>query len=706
MIFFDNSRPDRAKRANKETGADRLARLASSPIPPAKEYELFTLEELLTGGDRTLIFDVESYPNYFLVSFRCTRSRKVVYFEDSPDCQMNLNLLTFVLHRFLLVGFNSRTYDLPMCLVACQGARAERLKQVSDDIILNEMQAYEVERKYGVKALNVNHIDLIEVAPIEASLKVYSGRLHCERVQDLPFQPDTMLTREQAAIVRDYNVNDLDNTELLFDFVRPGLELREELGREYNLDLRSKSDAQIAEAVIRSELEKLGVNCRPPSIEPGWSFYYNVPDYVQFKTPQFQHALEVVKATPFVVGASGSALCPQEIEELRPRLGGGIYRLGVGGLHSSETSEPVKIRSGKYTQAEAHFADSRTLLIDRDVASYYPRIILNQRLFPEHLGEAFLTVFQTLVDRRLAAKRKSQVAKKAGDSEQAAYWGRVSDALKIVINGTFGKLGNLYSIISAPHHLLQVCMTGQLSLMMLIEAIELAGIPVVSANTDGIVIKCPVDRYKDLETIVMLWENATGFETEETRYKALLAKDVNNYYAVKLKEAKDAAGETIWLDETDGCKTKGIYSEVGSAQNSPLSKNPEGYISSMAVQAFLEFGTPIEDTIANCGQNVKSKYYPTQVSRFVHVRQVRGGAEKDGVYLGKAVRWYYAKGEKGAINYAISGNQVPKSIGAKPLMIMNDNLPPDLDFDHYANVANEILYDIGYFKKAQVGRFF
>jgi hypothetical protein len=693
MIFFDNSRPDRAKRAAKKTGASRLTRLASSPVPPAKSYELFTLSEILHGGDRTLVFDVESYSNYFLVSFKCVNTKKVIYFEISPDCQLDIDLLTYVLHRFRIIGFNSRSYDLPMCMVACQGVSAETLKQVSDDIILGELRSYEVERKYNVKALNINHIDLIDVAPIDASLKIYSGRLHCERMQDLPFQPDTILTKEQTAIVRDYNINDLNNTELLFNFVKPGIELREELGREYNLDLRSKSDAQIAETVIKSELEKLGVNCKQPNIEAGWSFHYNVPDYIQFKTPQFQHALEVVKATPFVVGNGGSAICPQEIEALKPTLGSGTYRLGVGGLHSSEESQAL-------------VATAETLLIDRDVASYYPRIILNQRLFPEHLGEAFLSVFDTLVKRRLDCKLKSSVAKKAGDADQALYWGRINDALKIVINGTFGKLGNYYSVIYAPHHLLQVCMTGQLSLMMLIEMIELANIPVKSANTDGIVIACPVDRYKDLETIIMLWENTTGFDTEESRYKALYSRDVNNYIAVKLKESKDASGETIWLDETDGCKTKGVYAEVGSAQNSPLSKNPEGYISSMAVQALLEFGIPINETVANCGQNIKSKYYPTPISRFVHVRQVRGGAEKDGVYLGKAVRWYYAKDQKGSINYAVSGNQVPKSIGAKPLMIMPETLPTDLDIDHYVNIANEILYDIGYFKKAQLARFF
>ncbi len=126
----------------------------------------------------------------------------------------------------------------------------------------------------------------------------------------------------------------------------------------------------------------------------------------------------------------------------------------------------------------------------------------------------------------------------------------------------------------------------------------------------------------------------------------------------------------------------------------------------MAVQAYLEKGVPIDETIGNRGCNVKTKYYPTEISRFVTVRQVRGGAEKDGIYLGKAVRWYYGQGETGAINYAISGNQVPKSIGARPLMILPDTLPNDLDFDHYANVANEILFDLGHFKKPEISRFF
>lgn len=663
-MWFEESRPDRKKKAMKLAGAERARQFLSSPIPPALSYEFFQPDELNYGGDRTLVFDVESYPNYFCVSFKCIATGKVVCFEITRHGYSINGLpmqlldwtyqLNYILFRFRLIGFNSRTYDMPIVNVAVQGVDAQMLHQITEEIILQDMQAYEVERKYCSKIAHVNHIDLIEVAPLQASLKMYAGRLNCKRMQDLPFEPATHLTDEQAAIVRDYNINDLDNTQALFEHLLPSITLREELGKVYQCDLRSKSDAQIAETVIVSELQKLGIFAKSPDIETGTQFLYQVPDFIEFKTPQFQEVLRVVANTPFVVGTGGYADCPEEIEKLKPKLGMATYRLGAGGLHSSEESI-------------AHIADENTLLIDRDVASYYPYIILNQGLAPTHLGEPFLKVYRSIVDRRLHAKRTKD---------------KVTDqSLKITINGCFGKLGNRYSKIYSPDLLIQVTMTGQLSLLMLIEMIELVGIPVASANTDGIVIKCPKHRYSDLETIIIIWEEKTGFLTEETRYKGLYSRDVNNYIAIK---------------EDGKCKTKGVYSEVGSALNSPLSKNPEGYICSLAVQAFLSEGTPVAETIDNC----------RDLTKFLSVRNVKGGAEKDGVYLGKSVRWYYAKGEKGAINYVLSGNKVPKSDGAKPCMILPDSFPDDIDFDWYVNEAEAMLYEIGYYRRAKTGSLF
>ena len=106
----------------------------------------------------------------------------------------------------------------------------------------------------------------------------------------------------------------------------------------------------------------------------------------------------------------------------------------------------------------------------------------------------------------------------------------------------------------------------------------------------------------------------------------------------------------------------------------------------MAVLKYLENGTPIEDTVRNC----------LDIRRFLTVRTVKGGAVKGEELLGRAIRWYYAKGETGTINYKVNGNKVPRSDGAVPLMNLPDELPNNIDYDWYINEANDILKVIGH----------
>jgi hypothetical protein len=80
------------------------------------------------------------------------------------------------------------------------------------------------------------------------------------------------------------------------------------------------------------------------------------------------------------------------------------------------------------------------------------------------------------------------------------------------------------------------------------------------------------------------------------------------------------------------------------------------------------------------------------------VRKVKGGAVKDGVYLGASIRWYYATGQTGEMVYAQSGNKVPRSDGAKPLMDLPTELPADIDYDWYIQEAQKILKEIAYLK--------
>lgn len=659
-------------------------KLAPSVRAKLKQVEIMSDEELQkVPSGSVFVFDVEVYSNFFFVAFKCLLNGKYVVFERSPDYQFNETKLLWMMWRFCIVGFNSRNYDLPIISYAIKGASCEEIKRASDFIILENNTPFAFEKAFKVQIGNYNHIDLIEVAPLKGSLKLYAGRLHAPRMQDLPYNEGTLLTREEAEVLRLYCCNDLDNTQYLFEELSPEIKLRTEMSEEYRVDLRSKSDAQVAEAVINSELQKvLGYYPRKPTISEGTILQYNLPEFIGYSTPALQAVLQTVLNARFELDALGSPIMPKALEKLTVRLGKSTYKLGMGGLHSTEKSV-----------CHVAAAESHTILSDNDVESFYPRIILNQRLFPTHLGEAFLQVYESIVTRRIHAKKEAAKSKKAGDKEAAKRWKVVADSLKITINGSFGKLGNKYSTLYAPQLMLQVTITGQLVLLMLIEMMEEAGIEVISGNTDGIILKYNETRHSDVRAVVAAWEERTNFKTEETRYDAVYSRDVNSYIAVK-SEGGDA--EARFLDERLGCKTKGAFSERGSALNSILSKNPETLVCIDAVLQFIKNRIPIEKTVKEC----------KDIRRFVSVKNVKGGGQKNGIYLGKVVRWYYALNEPGYISYVGSGNKVGKTDGAKPLMDLPDELPSDIDYNWYIKEAIEMLYDLGYYKKATTGSLF
>lgn len=674
----------------------KIDKISSAVRMLLRPVEFMTDEELLAvPAGSVFVFDVECYRNFFYVAFKCLANGKFVAFERSPDFDFPELKLRWMLWRFCLVGFNSASYDIPMVELAAKGLSCNELKEASDFIIKSginygnkKVTPFDIEKKYHIQIGKYNHIDLFNVCPVNggvsanpASLKLYSGRLHAERMQDLPFPESHILTAEDAAIVRPYCCNDLANTELLFNELAPELKLRMEMSEEYGIDLRSRSDAQIAEAVINSELQKvLGYYPRKPTLSADLVLQYNAPDFISYRSQQLRDMFEVVKGARFYLDGLGSPIMPDEIDKLKVKIGSSVYKLGMGGLHSTE-------------KKTAHKATDEIILADNDVESFYPRIILNQRLFPSHLGEAFLQVYNSIVETRIHAKNEAAKAKKAGDKAGAKRWKTIADSLKITINGSFGKLGNKYSTLYAPQLMLQVTITGQLVLLMLIEMLEEAGISVISGNTDGIVSKYHKNRHNEVRAIIAEWEKRTAFKTEETRYSAVYSRDVNSYVAVKT-ESGDA--EARFLDERLGVKTKGAYCERGSALNSILSKNPEALVCSDAVISYLKNGTPVEKTIREC----------KDIRRFVSVKNVKGGGEKNGLYLGKVVRWYYPKGEAGYISYVGSGNKVGKTDGARPLMDLPTDFPDDVNYDWYINEAVEMLYDCGGIRKAETASLF
>ena len=78
--------------------------------------------------------------------------------------------------------------------------------------------------------------------------------------------------------------------------------------------------------------------------------------------------------------------------------------------------------------------------------------------------------------------------------------------------------------------------------MTLAEELELNGIHVISANTDGIVIKLPKDKLEVFDDITKRWNETNRMGADSEDYKAYFARDVNNYFAVWPDEKVDAKG--------------------------------------------------------------------------------------------------------------------------------------------------------------------
>tara|TARA_Y100001973_G_scaffold103685_1_gene171498 strand:- start:250 stop:2211 length:1962 start_codon:yes stop_codon:yes gene_type:complete len=653
-----------------------LTRKYEKPVYSKPPMLFASDDELVKLKDCIWFYDIELYENFCLIAFKCYETGQIVFIEQSPAVALDKDKLDWMVKNLMLIGFNSMQYDRFILWAILQGKWTEELKAISDAIIIGGMRQKEIEEKFGFRCGDFNHIDLQQVAPAAAqqlSLKHYGARMHCQRLQELPLDPHLAVSENNAAVLRSYCINDLDVTGWLYHRLKDPINLRCDMSKTYNRDLRSLSDAQIAEKAIGSEIKEInGVQPKPPAIPKGETFRFRQLPYLKFFSDELKQLRDQIYNTDFVIDENGKVQVDVDGQLTTAtnlwsiRIGGTKYKLGIGGLHSEEKKRSI-------------YTDEKNLIYDRDVASYYPSIILNQELYPHHIGEGFLQVYRDIYERRLSAKE-------AGDTQ-------TSESLKICINGCFGKLGSKWSIFYSPHLLVQVTLTGQLSLLMLIELLERRGIPVVSANTDGIVILCPRERQSDYLETVAWWEKATDFVTEETPYLSVHSRDVNNYIAIC----------------PDGkIKAKGAYVNETSMANPDrqmLMNNPAASICTEAVMRFLETHqkpnpTTIEQTIKGCND----------IRQFLFVRRVNGGAVRDKVDLGKVVRWYIRKDDYGAIYYkkanaAGSTNRVPESDGAMPLQELPEKTPSDIDYSWYIRRAHNILKDIGFVTERQLSLF-
>ena len=216
------------------------------------------------------------------------------------------------------------------------------------------------------------------------------------------------------------------------------------------------------------------------------------------------------------------------------------FDFGTGGLHGSLNNAIVR-------------ADDDYMIIDYDVASYYPNLAIANRIYPEHLGEHFCDIYEDVYNQRKSYAK--------GTPENAL--------MKLALNGVYGDSNNPYSPFYDSKYMLAITINGQLSLCMLTEQLlEVEGITMVQANTDGITIKCPRDKSDLADKIVADWEKDTKLQMERADYTTMILRDVNNYLAVY----------------TDGkVKRKGAYQYEGLGWH----QNQSALVVQMAAEAVM-----------------------------------------------------------------------------------------------------------------------
>ena len=533
-----------------------------------------------------IIFDFEVYPNWNHVSLL----KDGTWFQfNSP---IDKGALAEVIKNETLVGFNNRNYDNIILAAVLMGFSTKRIYQLSKDLIRSVHHSWQIREAYGLVDLTKHPtLDFIDLQPLVAGrvgLKLLGARMHHPKLQELPYDPDSEVDTKQQKILAEYCKNDCLITEKLYALLKPQLVLRADMGDKYDVDLRSSGDASIAEKVILAEYAKsTGVNAVQvkKSIVTQNENQYKAPAFIKPITPVVKQLLQDMESSVYQLSASGHPVLPELLKDRVISIGDRSFKIGLGGLHSIDNS-------GMYTVDDDH------IIVDVDVTSYYPAILIQTGWYPPQMSSQFSSIFKTLVDDRIAAK-------KAGNTTDAY-------SLKIVVNSTFGKTGDQYSALYAPELTIGITLTGQLALLMLIERMEQGGLDVISANTDGVTVRIRKDDDNLLKQVCSAWEQATGFNLERSDYKLLAQRDVNAYIAVT----------------TDGkVKAKGAL-----AVHNDLTHNPVGNIIQIAIAENLRSGTSVEQTILRS----------TDLTDFLFVRKVTGGATKEGHPIGSVVRFYYS----------------------------------------------------------------
>lgn len=536
-------------------------------------------------------YDWENYPNFSCVTFYREQDNARWYFEISQWVNQGKELNYFLnqlrLSNGIMEGFNNVGYDYPVThylMMLAGRVTPATLYNKGQTIIRSDKRfehvIWERDRLIPQRDLMlVHHFDNKAKA---TSLKALEFAMRMNDIQELPFDPSLPLTYEQSRFVAAYNWHDVKATHKFGGFSKNAVAFREELSRQYGVDFTNFNDTKIGATIVEIELKKSGVkvNRYTQTHRSQIRVADVIFDYIRFDRPEFQQTLEFFR---------NSVIDPEKIKGFFKNGGddeaetkftsvdidGFTFDFGAGGIHGS-------IKNSIVESNDTH------VLLDVDVASYYPNIGIKNKLYPAHLGPAWYETLDFMFHERIRVGKKTDLG----------------NAYKLGLNGTYGKSNDKFSPFLDPQYTMAITINGQLMLCMLAEQLmKIPGLKMVQANTDGITYLCPREYVAHCMKLNEWWEQLTQLELETNVYSKMCIRDVNSYIAVKAPYSiKD--GQIVDDPDHAGVKRIGAYAYVRVAEDDstrelPWHKNHSAIVVAKAAEAALVYGQDIRTFITN-----------------------------------------------------------------------------------------------------------
>lgn len=455
------------------------------------------------GPDTELIFyDVEVFPNLFLVNWKAEGEGKPVVRMINPDSKEIEKLM-----QFRLVGFNCRRYDNHILYARLMGYTNEQLYNLSQKIVTGGANCF-----FG-EAYNVSYTDVYDFAAKKQSLKKWEIELGIHH-QELGLPWDQPVPEEMWTKVAEYCDNDVIATEAVFHHLKADFTARH----------------------ILADVAGMTVNDTTNSLTTRIIFGKNRKPQDQFN---YRNMGEVTAdASDVVITQDGTMF--KEFGDPEYTLFDGKGRPIFPGYkydHGKSTYRGEEVGEGGYVYAEPGMYGNIALL---DIASMHPSSIIDEQLF----GGEYTKRFQEIRDARIAIKHKDfDTAKNMLDGKLAKYLddegaaANLAQALKIAINSVYGlTAAGFDNPFRDPRNIDNiVAKRGALFMVNLKHEVQKRGYKVAHIKTDS--IKIP-DANAEIIQFVMDYGKMYGynFEHEATYDRMCLVN--NAVYIAKYKGGK------------------------------------------------------------------------------------------------------------------------------------------------------------------------